>query len=82
MTAEGSSGAKTLDFGIRKKVLKGKIMLNLSVRDVFDSRIREVFVSQDTFENYSFDQRQRQISFGISYGFGKGEAMNYTGRRR
>ena len=57
-------------------------MLNLSVRDVFESRIRENFVSQDTFENYSFGQRQRQIAFGISYGFGKGEAMNYTGRRR
>ncbi len=82
-TVQGEvSDYATLDFGIRKKVLKGKIMFNLSVRDVFESRIREVFVSQDTFENYSFDQRQRQISFGISYGFGKGEAMNYTGRRR
>ncbi|PWH85359.1 TonB-dependent receptor domain-containing protein [Brumimicrobium oceani] len=82
-TVQGEvSDYATLDFGIRKKVLKGKIMLNLSVRDVFESRIRENFVSQDTFDNYSFGQRQRQISFGISYGFGKGEAMNYTGRRR
>lgn len=82
-TVQGeTSGYTTLDVGLRKKVLKGKIMLNLSVRDVFESRIHENFVSQDTFENYSFGQRQRQIAFGISYGFGKGEAMNYTGRRR
>lgn len=81
-TVQGeTSGYTTLDVGIRKKVMKGKIMLNLAVRDVFESRIRETFVSQETFENYSFGLRSRQIAFGISYGFGKGEAMNYTGRR-
>ncbi|WP_107038990.1 outer membrane beta-barrel family protein [Brumimicrobium mesophilum] len=82
-TVQGeTSDYATLDIGVRKKVLKGKVMLNLSVRDVFQSRIRESFVSQETFENYSYGLRSRQIAFGISYGFGKGEAMNYTGRRR
>src|SRR5690554_2662891 len=82
-TVQGeSSGYAMLDLGLRKKVLKGKIMLSLSVRDVFESRIHENYIRQETFENYSFGQRGRQISFGISYGFGKGEAMSYTGKRR
>src|SRR5690554_4175001 len=82
-TVQGETSAyATLDIGVRKKILKGKVMLNLSVRDVFQSRIREHFVSQETFENYSYGVRSRQIAFGISYGFGKGEAMNYSGRRR
>lgn len=82
-TVQGETSAyATLDIGVRKKILKGKVMLNLSVRDVFQSRIRENFVSQETFENYSYGVRSRQIAFGISYGFGKGEAMNYSGRRR
>ncbi|RYM31296.1 TonB-dependent receptor [Brumimicrobium glaciale] len=82
-TVQGeSSGYATLDLGLRKKILKGKIMLSLSVRDVFESRIQENYILQETFENYSFGQRGRQVSFGISYGFGKGEAMSYTGKRR
>ncbi|PKR79611.1 TonB-dependent receptor [Brumimicrobium salinarum] len=82
-TVQGETSAyATLDIGVRKKILKGKVMLNLSVRDLFQSRIREHFVSQETFENYSYGVRSRQIAFGVSYGFGKGEAMNYSGRRR
>ncbi|WCO03403.1 hypothetical protein [Psychroserpens ponticola] len=39
----------------------------------------EVIYSDET---YSFDQRGRFITLGISYGFGKGEAMTYSGGRR
>lgn len=76
------SGFAFLDLGVRKKIIKGKVMVNLGIRDVFESRITERFVSQPTFETYSFDQRGRFVTLGISYGFGKGEAMTYSGRRR
>lgn len=70
------------DFGLRKKVLKGKVILNLSVRDAFATRIDERFSSQGDF--YALDSRRRGrfVTFGISYGFGKGEAMEFSGQRR
>ena len=78
------SGNTFMDFGTRYKILKGKIIFNLSIRDAFASRFRESFVFQDTFESYSFSQIGRFVTFGVSYGFGKGEAMQYGGggRRR
>lgn len=82
-TVQGeTSGFASLDAGLRKKFMKGKIVANLGVRDVFASRIREVFVNQSTFETYNYGLRGRFITFGVSYGFGKGEAMTYSGRRR
>ncbi len=82
-TVQGEqSGFASMDIGVRKKILKGKIVTNVSIRDVFASRIRETFVNQPTFENYNFGQRGRFITFGVSYAFGKGEAMSYSGRRR
>ncbi len=82
-TVQGEqSGFAFLDIGIRKKILKGKIVANLGIRDVFASRIQERFVNQPTFETYNFGQRGRFITFGLSYAFGKGEAMTYSGRRR
>jgi len=71
-----------MDLGARYKLNGGKFVFNLSVRDVFASRVRESFVFDDTFENTSFRQLGRFISFGVSYGFGKGEAMTYGGARR
>ncbi len=70
------------DFGLRYKINKGKMVLNLSVRDVFASRIRENTISNENFFAYSFRQRGRFITLGFSYGFGKGEAMQYSGARR
>ncbi len=82
-TVQGEQrGFASLDLGMRKKVLNGKIVLNLGVRDVFASRQEERFVNQPTFETYDFELRGRFVTFGISYGFGKGEAMTYSGRRR
>lgn len=70
------------DLGLRKKILNGKGVLNFSIRDIFASRIRESETFQENFYAYSFSQRGRFITFGFSYGFGKGEAMEYSGRRR
>ncbi|MDW7691803.1 TonB-dependent receptor [Flammeovirgaceae bacterium SG7u.111] len=71
-----------MDFGVRKKLMKGRTILNLSVRDVFATRIRESVTDQASFYLYSYQQRGRFITFGISYGFGKGEAMEFSGQRR
>ncbi|CAM4354461.1 outer membrane beta-barrel family protein [Zobellia nedashkovskayae] len=71
-----------LDLGARKKILKGKGVVNFSVRDLFASRVNETETLQETFSTYSHRQRGRFITFGFSYGFGKGEAMEYSGRRR
>jgi len=70
------------DFGLRKKIMKGRGIFNLSVRDVFASRIREIEVEQPDFYTYSRSLRGRFITFGFSYGFGKGEAMEFSGRGR
>jgi len=84
-TVQGSRADNLFaDLGVRYKIMKGKAVFNLSVRDVFASRIRESISQGDTF--YAFSRRQlgRFISLGFSYGFGKGEAMTYGGggRRR
>ncbi|WP_097047374.1 outer membrane beta-barrel family protein [Flagellimonas pacifica] len=71
-----------MDLGLRKKLMKGKAILNLSVRDIFASRISESQIAQADFEVYSRRQRGRFVAFGFSYGFGKGEAMQYSGGRR
>ncbi|MCB9426524.1 MAG: TonB-dependent receptor [Flavobacteriales bacterium] len=82
-TVQGNqSGYAFLDLGVRKKFLKGKAIINLGIRDLFETRIQERFVNQPTFESYNFGQRGRFITFGVSYGFGKGEAMTYSGGRR
>ncbi|WP_341227115.1 outer membrane beta-barrel family protein [uncultured Arcticibacterium sp.] len=70
------------DFGIRKKILKGRGVVNLSVRDVLASRIGKSETVQPEFYVYSSRQRGRFIALGFSYGFGKGEAMEYSGARR
>lgn len=71
-----------MDLGLRKNILKGKAVLNLSIRDLFASRVSESQISQADFEVYNRRQRGRFIALGFSYGFGKGEAMQYSGQRR
>lgn len=80
---QGRVSAMTFaDIGIRKKILKGKAIVNLSVRDIFVSRIRESEITQGNAFSYRRSLRGRFITLGFSYGFGKGEAMEYSGRRR
>ncbi|MGC4235027.1 MAG: outer membrane beta-barrel family protein [Niabella sp.] len=71
-----------MDFGLRKKILKGKLVASLSVNDVFASRISVAETSRETFYLYSRGYRGRFFAFGLSFGFGKGEAMTYSGGRR
>ncbi len=71
-----------MDFGVRKKILKGKAVVSASVRDLFESRFRESIIDQQDVYSYNYGLRGRFITVGFSYGFGKGEAMEYTGRRR
>ena len=70
------------DIGLRKKIMKGRGVLNFSVRDLFASRIRESETNQNDFYLYSFRKRGRFMTLGFSYGFGKGEAMEFSGGRR
>ncbi|MCI4668588.1 MAG: TonB-dependent receptor family protein [Bacteroidia bacterium] len=70
------------NLGLRKKILKGRGIFNLSVRDIFASRIRESNTFQPNFYQYNRRFRGRFIVAGFSYGFGKGEAMEFSGRRR
>lgn len=76
------SGNLFMDMGIRKKILKGRGVINFSARDLFASRIRENVTEQPTFYVYSWRRRGRFLTLGFSYGFGKGEAMEFSGQRR
>ena len=71
-----------IDLGLRKKILKGKTILNISIRDLFAARVDENITSQPEFYLFNSRKRGRFITFGISYGFGKGEAMEFSGQRR
>ncbi len=72
----------SLDLGLRKKIMKGRGIFNFSIRDLFASRIRESEVNQLEFYSYSRGLRGRFVTLGFSYGFGKGEAMEFSGRGR
>ncbi|XCF06038.1 outer membrane beta-barrel family protein [Tamlana crocina] len=71
-----------LDLGLRKKIFNGKGVFSLGVRDVFASRYFKSFTAQETFTNYTESTRGRFVTLGFSYGFGKGEAMEYSGGKR
>jgi outer membrane receptor protein involved in Fe transport len=91
VAGNGRSGYKTVqgkvsgygfaDLGLRKKMLKGRMVLNASVRDLFASRIRENEAAQPNFYVYNYSQRGRFITVGLSYGFGKGEAMEFSANK-
>jgi hypothetical protein len=69
------------DLGLRKKIFKGKAVASFSIRDIFASRIEESATNQTDFYLYSRSFRGRFMTLGFSYGFGKGEAMEYSGQR-
>ncbi|PHI21112.1 TonB-dependent receptor [Lewinellaceae bacterium SD302] len=71
-----------LDLGARKKLFGGRGAVSFAVRDVFATRIRESNTFQPEFETYSFSQRGTFVTLGLSYGFGKGDTMEYSGQRR
>ena len=70
------------NLGLRKKIMKNKGTINLSIRDIFASRVWEMETNQSESYIYSRRQRGRFITLGLNYSFGKGEAMEYSGQRR
>ena len=77
------SAYSTLDAGLKIKIIDGgKGILNLGARDIFASRVRETTIDQEEFFIFRSGLRGRFLTLGFSYGFGKGEAMQFTGRRR
>ena len=71
-----------MDLGLRKRLFGGRGAVNFSVRDVFTSRIEERVLEQPTFYQYNRQLRGTFVTLGVSYGFGKGETMEYLGQRR
>lgn len=67
---------------VEEKVDKEKTILKLNVRDAFASRRFESETVQNNFSQYNYRLRGRFITFGISYGFGKGEAKEFRGQKR
>ena len=70
------------DMGLRKKFMKGRTIVSFAVRDIFATRIRESVTTLDNLNQYSFQQRGRFVSLGVSYGFGKGDAMQFSSKTR
>jgi outer membrane receptor protein involved in Fe transport len=70
------------DIGVRKKIIKGRGVINMAVRDIFASRIWIGEIDDPQFYLYNESTRGRFFTVGFSYGFGKGEAMTYSGGRR
>ncbi|WP_298427274.1 outer membrane beta-barrel family protein [uncultured Kordia sp.] len=70
-----------MNLGVRKKMMKGRLNVNLSVRDVFASRRRQSVTNQVNFLRTSDSQSGRFVTIGISFGFGKGEAMEFSGQK-
>ncbi len=70
-----------LDLGVRNKLFKGKAIVNLSIRDAFASRFFETVIDQPDFSLYSHRRMGRFVTLGVSYGFGKGEAMQFSGQK-
>ena len=67
-----------LDAGVRWKLWKGKGSVNFGVRDVFRSRIERTIVDQTGFYLYQESTRGRVFTLGLSYAFGKGDAISYS----
>jgi hypothetical protein len=54
----------------------------LNIRDLFATRVRENETIRDNFNIWSRSVYGRFWVIGFSYGFGKGEAMEFRSRRR
>jgi len=72
-----------VDLGLRKKLAKGRAVINLSVRDVFSTRrFIDVADQPDFFSRNDRIRNGRQIVLGLSWGFGKGDAMEFSGHKQ
>ncbi|MFY0654615.1 MAG: TonB-dependent receptor [Cyclobacteriaceae bacterium] len=71
------------DLGIKKKFMKGRAVVNFGIRDAFKSRKYITEVDRESF--YRYNERLRnaqQMVLGFSYGFGKGDAMEFSGYKQ
>ena len=83
ITVQGRErGFAWLDAGVRKKVLGGKVVVSAGVRDALASRVQVNTVRTPGFSIRNERFRGRFWTLGVSYAFGKGEAMEFAGRRR
>ena len=69
------------DLGLRKKMLEGKAIISLSIRDVFASRVNENTINTNDYYIYNKQKRSPTFTIGFSWGFGKGEAMEFGGEK-
>ena len=85
-TVDGDRGpSRNINFGVRKKIVDGRGVINLMVRDIFGTRVSESRAIRSNFIVNNWSTSGTFFSLGFSYGFGKGEAMEYQskgGRRR
>ena len=82
-TVQGyTSGYGYADVGLRKKAVKGRVVFNISVRDLLATRIDETKLTQPDFYLYNYRRQGRFVTVGVSYGFGKGEAMEFGGQKQ
>ncbi|SFW50472.1 Outer membrane receptor for ferrienterochelin and colicins [Sinomicrobium oceani] len=71
-----------MDAGLRKKIFKGRLVMNLSVRDVFASKRFSPVTITDSYTLLKEERNGRFVTFGLSFGFGKGDAMEYSAQKQ
>jgi outer membrane receptor protein involved in Fe transport len=71
-----------VDLGLRKKMLNGRAIVSLSVRDLFATRRNKNIINTPQYYTYANRERSPSFVIGFSWGFGKGEAMEFGGEKR